>query len=613
MLDDLDDLVSAQNQQTPSSFFPLLNNSVDPELPTTEDFLDLARLELGSSYTLKHLQEWLEWGKAYGLRPARALLVGKVLSVGQLQRILDRSQQTTVFRADSVDWQVVGLLDESWCRRAGVIPFRRDSDGVVVVACSSDLTDTTRDYLQIQLGGYRIERISKSDIDTAWRVKPQQVEGLLETAQTSEVSAAQKNWQTLTSQSGESVDRSAGYELSKIFTLAAQQEVSDVHIESREQRVDVRFRRQGVLQEFLKLTKNLGVHVINRLRVNAAVPKDDPNGLADARMDIAIPGNSSIHHVRLSFFPTHHGPSVVMRILSAQAGSKQLEEVWEPQYSPPNRLPMAQRLKDLLSARSDGVVLVAGATGSGKTTTLAAMLKELVGNGGTKILSAEQPVEYGIEGVQQVEVVDWHGEGAAPRGHRSWGNVLRAFLRADPDVIMIGEIRDEETARIAIRAAQTGHIVLASIHVTNVANAPARLIDMAPNSEPLLAESLNGVLSQKLIKTVCKSCGGGTNANECRVCDGSGLLGRAPVGELLVVNDGIRDAISQQYSPAHLVRQAMPDQSQIVDTLGHMVACNYTTLDEVMRVYKTEIGNQVATWRPDDHSANEIVESAAIK
>ena len=552
-------------------------SSADPEKVLT-DFLET--LESITAVPVSDLRSLVGHGRPYGLRPARALLESRVVGHPDFDSAGRRQRDSVRLAPEMVDWDVAGLLPQSYCQHAGIIAYQKDEAGQVLVACSNRLDEYAREVLATSLGtDFKVAWAEQQAVSNCWQLKPSDSMNEGDDGTTIKRSPT-AIWEDLTSQTGGFMSEATGMQLSYMFVYAAVKGASDLHIEGTSAgQVEVRYRSLGRMKKLAQWHLALGDQIVNRLRVVAKV-KDNPDALADARFEVFIPEHG-IYNVRLSFCPTYVGQMVVMRMLSARAGAEQsLEDVWPSDHSPPNRPPMAERIKTLLASRSDGIVLIVGRTGDGKSTSLAAMLSEFCKTGDKKVVTAEHPVEYTIPGAQQVDIVEWHGDGHPPEGHKTWGNVLRGFMRSDPDVIMIGEIRDEETARIAIRAAQTGHTVLATLHVRDAASAPSRLADMAPGAETLLSESLNGVLAQRLIRTVCVACRGHMS-EECTKCDGEGFDAQTAVGELLVVDDAVREAIAKHESPANLVRAAMDDQTQILDALGHLIQLNLTTEGEV--------------------------------
>lgn len=332
--------------------------------------------------------------------------------------------------------------------------------------------------------------------------------------------------------------------LERAFLLNA----SDVHVEQKIDHTRVRFRIDGVLQDQERLGPEIGPALIARVKVLSDLDVAERRAAQDGRSTLSIRGAPV--DVRISTTPTVFGESLVVRLLTRRDISFDLGQLGL-------RPSLSNRLDDLLK-RPHGLLLVTGPTGSGKTTTLYAALRRLA-SARTKILTIEDPVEYVFEDILQSQVNEATGF--------TFSTALRAFLRHDPDVILVGEIRDTETARLAIQASLTGHLVLATVHTNSAATTPARLIDMGVERY-LLADALIGVMAQRLAPRLCADCRVETSppridfeaigalrppidavhlhqAKGCLRCQGSGRRGRVALGELLVCDAEVRDAIAQ--------------------------------------------------------------------
>ncbi|WP_284165972.1 type II/IV secretion system protein [Frigidibacter sp. SD6-1] len=299
---------------------------------------------------------------------------------------------------------------------------------------------------------------------------------------------------------------------------------SDIHIEAEEYGARVRFRSDGQLSTIRTIAQADRAAVVSRLKVMANLNISEKRRPQDGRANVSVRGNTI--DLRLSTLPTQHGESVVLRLLNRHQTLLSWRELGFD----------AQRVCEIRSILSlpNGVFLVAGPTGSGKTTTLYTALQEL-NTDDRKIVTVEDPVEYSLSGIAQVQV-----ETAVDM---TFGRALRAILRQDPDVIMIGEIRDQETAEIAVRAALVGRLVLSTVHTNDSVSAVTRLLDLGVPPY-LLAATLRGVLSQRLVRRICQTCGG----VGCSICRNSGRKGRTVVEELLRVTPEIADAIERRQS-----------------------------------------------------------------
>lgn len=320
---------------------------------------------------------------------------------------------------------------------------------------------------------------------------------------------------------------------------AAAARASDVHLEAADDALHVRHRVDGVVREVERLPGALGLPLVSRLKILAGLDIADRLRPQDGRARIAARGATV--DVRVSTLPAARGESVVLRLQPGDAALPTLDALG---FAPDDRA----RVERLLDAR-EGMVLVTGPTGSGKTTTLYAALHRLRERGGVNVVTVEDPVERRVPGVVQVQVHERTG--------LTFATALRAILRQDPDVVLVGEIRDRETAAIAAQAALTGHLVLATLHTIDAASAVTRLVDVGV--EPFkVAAALRGVVAQRLVRRCCPACGGrGTlPAGACAPCGGAGLHGRAAVVEVLLADAPVRRRIARGLGPQAIARAA---------------------------------------------------------
>ncbi|OGA99069.1 MAG: type II secretion system protein GspE [Burkholderiales bacterium RIFCSPHIGHO2_12_FULL_69_20] len=358
--------------------------------------------------------------------------------------------------------------------------------------------------------------------------------------------------------------------LNALLTQAAKDGASDIHIEPYERSSSVRFRVDGTLREVVQPNRALHAALISRLKIMAELDIAEKRLPQDGRISLRIGGRAI--DVRVSTLPSAHGERAVLRLLDKTESKFTLEA-----------LGMSGDVLtafDRLVHQPHGIVLVTGPTGSGKTTTLYASLGR-IDTAGTNILTVEDPVEYELPGIGQTQV--------NAKIDLTFGKALRAILRQDPDVIMIGEIRDFETAQIAIQASLTGHLVLATLHTNDAPSAITRLIDMG--IEPyLLSSSLLGAQAQRLVRKLCPHCKrqdalGHWHPVGCAECSHTGYKGRTGVYELMVVDDALRALIHNRAAESELFAAAchtgfvpMRDDGQ------RLVAEGITSLEEVLRV-----------------------------
>ena len=349
--------------------------------------------------------------------------------------------------------------------------------------------------------------------------------------------------------------------LNALLTQAARDGASDIHIEPYERHSSVRFRVDGTLREVVQPNRALHAALISRLKIMADLDISEKRLPQDGRISLRL-GTRAID-VRVSTLPSAHGERAVLRLLDKSESKLSLEAVGMQGET-------LRRFTGLI-AQPHGIVLVTGPTGSGKTTTLYAALSRLDATR-NNIMTVEDPIEYELPGVGQTQVNS--------KIDLTFAKALRAILRQDPDVIMIGEIRDFETAQIAIQASLTGHLVLATLHTNDAASAVTRLTDMGV--EPfLLSSSLLGVLAQRLVRKTCKACQGAG----CEVCGLTGYAGRTGVFELLTTTDAIRAQIHNHASEADIRTAAQADGMQLMREDGErLIREGITSREEVLRV-----------------------------
>lgn len=377
--------------------------------------------------------------------------------------------------------------------------------------------------------------------------------------------------------------------VNKIFFQAVHRRASDIHIEPYENEARIRFRIDGVLHDVTTLPKQQVPAFLSRLKIMANLNIAERRLPQDGQSRIKI--GQDLVDIRVSVIPTLGGERVVLRLLDKGRGELGLNQIG---FSPE----VYGQFKNLIGA-SHGIILLTGPTGSGKTTTLYAALNELNCEE-RNILTVEDPIEYQLPGIGQMQV--------KPKINLTFANCLRHILRQDPDVIMVGEIRDLETAQIAIQASLTGHLVLSTLHTNDSASAVTRLIDMG--IEPyLISSSVIAIMAQRLLRVICPDCkapyepeqdvlslcnvaangsivaGQFYKGSGCESCLKTGYFGRMGIFELLVVDDNVRELISKRL-PSHIIKQAAVQKGMATlreDGLRKAIA-GRTTLQEVWRV-----------------------------
>jgi len=349
--------------------------------------------------------------------------------------------------------------------------------------------------------------------------------------------------------------------LNALLTQAARDGASDIHIEPYEQHSSVRFRIDGTLREVVQPHRALHAALISRLKIMAELDIAEKRLPQDGRISLRI-GTRAVD-VRVSTLSSAHGERAVLRLLDKSGQRLRLRDVGMQGQT-------LARFETLVQ-QPHGLVLVTGPTGSGKTTTLYAALGELDATR-SNIMTVEDPIEYELHGIGQTQV--------NARIELDFARALRAILRQDPDIIMIGEIRDFETAQIAIQASLTGHLVLATLHTNDAVSAVTRLTDMG--IEPfLLSSSLLGVLAQRLVRKLCSQCQG----SGCTHCGHSGFSGRTGIFELLATDEAIRGLIHERAPEADIRSAALQGGMQFMRDDGQrLVASGVTSLQELVRI-----------------------------
>jgi general secretion pathway protein E len=375
--------------------------------------------------------------------------------------------------------------------------------------------------------------------------------------------------------------------INAILSQAVREQASDIHIETFEDRLSVRYRVDGVLAEVLSPKRMLAPLLVSRLKVMAKLDIAEKRVPQDGRISVRIAGHAI--DIRMSTMPSAHGERVVLRLLDKQAGQLELRQLNM------NEQVLHSYEKALRSPH--GIILVTGPTGSGKTTTLYAGLSHI--NQATRnILTIEDPVEYMLPGVGQTQV--------NPKVDMTFARGLRAILRQDPDVVMVGEIRDLETAEIAVQASLTGHLVLSTLHTNTAIGAVTRLQDMG--IEPfLLSSSLIGVMAQRLVRLLCRDCKEphqladsertllGLSADTtaavsvyrakgCEQCNFGGYRGRTGIYELIEVTDALRLMIHEGASEQKMLLEARKHYPGIQEDGRRRILSGETSIEEVLRV-----------------------------
>ena len=488
--------------------------------------------------------------KKSGRKLGRVLVESEYLSEDQLLTFL--SQQLGIPYIDLQRYhykpEVVRLIPEAHSRRFRAIALEDSRDTLLVgmadptdIFAYDELTRVLRRPLRLSV--VKESELLKT-IDRVYR-------------RTAEITNLAQELQQELSTTAVDIERLAATEeltdapvvkmLQSIFQDAVQVNASDIHIEPDERKLRIRFRIDGVLRVQTTADRRIAAALVSRLKLMTGLDISEKRLPQDGRCNARVRDRNI--DIRISTMPVQHGESVVMRLLNPMTGVLDLAQLCMPK-------PLFDRFRRLIHS-PNGMVLVTGPTGSGKTTTLYAALKEL-NRPESKILTVEDPVEYRLPGINQVQV--------NPRIELTFARILRSMLRQDPDIILVGEMRDQETAEIGLRAAMTGHLVLSTLHTNDAVSTALRLIDMGV--EPyMVAASLRGIVSQRLVRRVCESCAEPAdlrpeykvlvkaefgdkadslqfrNGRGCSHCNGTGYLGRISVFEYLEIDEQLVEAL----------------------------------------------------------------------
>ncbi len=497
----------------------------------------------------------------------------------------------------TIDPTIVVLIPEEMARRHQLIAIDKD-EKKLTLAMANPLDVFAHDELKIRLG-YDIESVLSygEDIDKAldevFGVTDEwdQVIGKIENMQITVLKEEEKEKADISAIT-ESEEAPIIALVNLIILRAVKEKASDIHIEPfGEDTLKVRYRIDGILHDVMSLPRSLQLAVISRIKIMSDLDIAEKRLPQDGRIQVNVGGRKI--NVRVSILPAVTGESAVLRILDPSSILLDLDSLG---FSPdilPNFLSLIKK--------PNGIILVTGPTGSGKSTTLYTTLN-LLNSSEKKIMTIEDPVEYRLKGISQVQ--------AKPKIGLTFAAGLRSFLRQDPDIMLVGEIRDKETAEIAVQAALTGHIVLSTLHTNDAPSSVIRLIDMG--IEPfLISSSVVGIIAQRLVRRICPKCKKEIkitpdikkildeykiNRNEiilykgegCPYCKETGYKGRIAIFELMLITENIRDLISKNFTTGKLMEAAISEGMCQLREDGIKKVCEgLTTIDEVLRVAST--------------------------
>jgi type IV pilus assembly protein PilB len=488
-----------------------------------------------------------------------------------------------------IDENVLKLLDEDFVTKAKIMPINIHGRRIVI-ATNDPLDFPTIENVRLRTG-MNVETVlsTQNDIDTAiarYYGFSKTLKSLgIEVKETKK--EEEKFYEELLHDPDADANESPIIQLvNQILLTAVKSEASDIHIDPTDIEFKIRYRIDGVLSTERTLPKVILPKLISRIKVMSHMDITDTRTPQDGRIKTVIEGRPV--DLRISTLPTIRGEKAVMRVLDLSRDNKGLDRL--------GLAPTEKAIFEKLIHRPNGIVLVSGPTGSGKTTTLYASLDQLNADD-VNIITVEDPVEIELEGINQVNV--------NPEINFTFANALRSILRQDPNIIMVGEIRDAETAEIAVKASLTGHLVLSTIHTNSAVKTITRLVDMGIDSF-LVASSLSGVVAQRLVRVVCPNCSvleEPTKSEKevfernnvkvdkikravgCETCNNKGYKGRHAIFEILDVNDEIVRMVSNEAKEYELLEQARKQGTKLLIESGlEKVKQGITTLEEVMRI-----------------------------
>ncbi|MEK7206798.1 MAG: GspE/PulE family protein [Pseudomonadota bacterium] len=529
--------------------------------------------------------------KKSGRKLGRVLVENGFIAEDQLLNFL--SQQLNIPYVDLKRYnykpEVVRLIPETHARRFRALALQDSPEGLLVGMADPTDIFAYDELSRVLRRSLRLAVVKESEllktIDRVYR-RTEEISGLAQELE-QEVASYAVDLGELAAAEG-LTDAPVVKLLQSMFEDAVQVNASDIHIEPDEKELRIRFRIDGVLRVQTTADRRIAPALASRLKLMAGLDISEKRMPQDGRTNFRIRDRNI--DVRMSTMPVQHGESVVLRLLNPFTGVFNLGQVGMPNT-------MLERFRRIVHS-PNGMVLVTGPTGSGKTTTLYAALHEL-NRPESKILTVEDPVEYRINGINQVQV--------NAKIELTFARVLRSMLRQDPDIILVGEMRDQETAEIGLRAAMTGHFVLSSLHTNDAVSTALRLVDMGV--EPyMVASSLRGIVSQRLIRRICESCAepvelspammalvraeAGDKADTlkfkrgrgCNHCNSTGYLGRTGIFEYLEIDDVLVEALhgGDPLTFANVARK-QPGFQTLRRSAIILAAQGLTTMDQVVR------------------------------
>ncbi|WP_026835457.1 GspE/PulE family protein [Eubacterium xylanophilum] len=546
--------------------------------------------------TEDQLMEGLSKQRELKKRLGQTLIELKMTTEEEIREAIHRQMNIPMakIREAKIPPEVIAMLPENIVRKHNVVPFQFDPENanILGVAMSDPLDIIAIDDISI-VTNMQIEPMVATPSDIMYAIEKyygkNQSAKLAESYSEERREKAEKLKSNREEENNDELDNSPIVLLvNKIIEQAVNERASDIHIEALEEETRVRYRIDGAMQESSRYPIDLHPAIVARIKIVSGMNISEKRAPQDGRMTLVF--NGVEYDLRVSSLPTTFGEKVVMRIASKAGLNKEKSELGFQE----------EELKrfDGILMNPHGIILVTGPTGSGKSTTLYTVLNEL-NAGEVNIITVEDPVEADVDGINQVQVHEQAG--------LTFATALRSILRQDPDIIMIGEIRDEETANIAVKAAITGHLVVSTLHTNSAASTVTRLEDMG--IEPyMVADSVVGIIAQRLVRRICPKCKMEHELNEqdklrlrlrgdshpkiyeakpggCVYCNGSGYRGRIGVYEIMPITPALREIISKGGGAEEIQQVALKEGLTTLRVgAAKLVLKGVTTISEVERI-----------------------------
>jgi len=561
-------------------------------------------LKATAGLTDEKLSEALAAQEEKGGRLGEILVGLKVMTEEQVARALsvqlDVPYLARIF-TDEVDPELIKKVPINFAKQARILPLGVEADSVAI-AVADPLDTTVLDHARMLLQQNVSPRIALASsivdaINQVYDRASNEAEKLVDEMEAQDLDSLAHELEEPQDLLDTDDEAPIIRLVNSLLFRAAKERASDIHIEPMERELLVRFRVDGVLQEIIKPPKRYQNSIVSRVKIMAQLNIAEKRLPQDGRIRIKLAGRDI--DIRVSTIPTSYGERIVMRLLDKTATLLDLAEI--------GMSPHILEQVDSIIHRAHGIILVTGPTGSGKTTTLYGALSR-INTTDLNILTVEDPVEYQLKGIGQMAI--------SPKIGLTFASGLRSFLRQDPDVIMVGEIRDKETAEIAIQASLTGHLVFSTVHTNDSSGAITRLVDMG--IEPfLVASSLTAILAQRLVRRVCQDCRKpyeptdeelreiGLNraelkkrygvtqvykSNGCAACNRGGYRGRTGIYEFLLVDDDIRQLVLKNVDSSSIKKSAIAKgMTTLLDDGARKVAMGETTIAEVLSVTQEDL------------------------